>query len=167
MLAVLLSPTFVFGVSGGMTQAEAESSQDPDGEVGLLVRMSGRRFGVELGMTKVSAPSDGGAKQFTGLAVLDLADGRWVPQLFAGIGLDRAGQQYSSYDGTHVEVGAGLELRLDGGLVLGARFHIGDRWSDDAGYINDGDCIDCGLYDSHPLSDGQYRTLDAYAGVRF
>lgn len=164
----MAQPAFTFGVSGGMTQAESEQSQDPDGKLGLLLRASGQRLGFELAIDKVSRPNNDAAKSFTGLAVLDLGPSRrWVPQLFAGAGIDRSsGDQ--SYQGEHVEVGAGLELRLDGGLVLGARFHVGNRWTSSQTYYAYGATACCGgdFYSNEP-SEGQYRTLDAYAGLRF
>ncbi|MFT3700709.1 MAG: outer membrane beta-barrel protein [Kofleriaceae bacterium] len=160
-----------FGVSGGMTQSSSEAMQDPSGMIGLLVRVAGQRFGVELEMTKISR-DQGDAQLATGRAVIDLASGRWVPQVFAGLGIDRASADNTGYDGRHAELGAGVEFRTASGFVAGARFHLGTRWDATSAYNTYGapDCLvgcDSVAPTNDPVPTGQYRTLDLYAGVRF
>ena len=107
-------------------------------------------------------------RRFTALAILDLTDGgsRLVPQLFAGAGIDRQDASYGEVDGHHFEGGLGLEYRADGGLVIGARFHLGGRSIDSQPAVLQIACttVPCG---SAELQASEYRTLDAYAAVRF
>ena len=103
----------------------------------------------------------------TALALFDLGSNpRWVPQVFAGLGLFSSDLGYGSDAGHQLEAGIGLEYRATGGLVIGARFRIGDRTTDSQPQLVPvGCCTD--LYSPPSLNDGQYRSLDTYAGIRF
>jgi hypothetical protein len=166
--SALASPITV-GASLGVTQDQASQTQSSNSLVSVFGRFGlTRRFAAELDLAKVDTAAMATDRRITGLAVLDLTDGgsRFVPQLFAGAGIDRQDASYGEIDGHHFEGGLGLEYRAVGGLVIGARFHLGGRSIDSPPPVMDIACttVPCG---STGLHASEYRTLDAYAAVRF
>jgi hypothetical protein len=155
------------GAGMGITQDQANSGQDPNGTLSAFGRiMITHRFGAELDLTKVDTSSGYAAKMITGLAVLDIGDNvHWVPQVFAGLGYDQASVGYGDIEGHHFEGGLGLEFRGDAGFTVGARFHIGGRSIDSEPAVYPLAC--CTLYEPNTLQASEYRSLDAYAGIRF
>ena len=168
--AALASPITV-GASLGITQDQASQTQSSNDLVSVFGRFGlTRRFSAELDLAKVNSDDVMATeRRFTALAVLDLTDGgsRLVPQIFAGAGIDRQDASYGEVDGHHFEGGLGLEYRADGGLVIGARLHLGGRSIDSEPAMLDIACtatVPCG---ANELPASEYRTLDAYAAVRF
>ncbi len=185
-LALLASPSafaspITLGVGAGVTQDGINANQDPLTTESLFARIGlTQRFSIELDLAKVNqSDSSTDTKVVTGLAVFDLGSSQLglVPQVFAGLGVDRSTTSYyGETDGHHFEVGAGLEYRAAGGLTLGARFHLGQRTIDstpeiyyayDAGGSTPIACCGGDVYSPSAQNDGEYRTLDAYAGIRF
>jgi len=174
-VAVLLAATtaaagpITIGAGLGATQDQANSNgQGTNSMLSAFGRLAlTHRFGVELDLGKVDTGSGYATHRFTGLAVLDVGDSvHWVPHVFAGAGYDSANLGYGDMTGHHFEGGLGLEYRADGGFTIGARFHIGGRSIDSQPAVYPLAC--CVLYEpSNTLQASEYRTLDAYAGVRF
>ncbi|MEP6865274.1 MAG: outer membrane beta-barrel protein [Deltaproteobacteria bacterium] len=154
------------GAGLGITQDQTNSGQDPNSTLSAFGRLAlTHRFGVELDLAKVDTSSGYAAKMITGLAVLDLGDSvHWVPHVFAGLGYDQASVGYGDIQGHHFEGGLGLEYRTDGGFTIGARFHIGGRSIDSSPGVYP---LACCLYEPTTLQASEYRSLDAYAGIRF
>jgi hypothetical protein len=165
--AAAASP-FTIAAGLGMTQDEVNSHQDPNSVLSVLGRAGlSRRFALELELSRVDTGANHASRTATALGVFDLGSNpRWVPHLFAGLGVDDSDVGYGNDVGHHLEAGVGLEYRASSGLVIGARFHIGDRTIDSQPKV---DVLACctDLYSPPSLNDGQYRSLDAYAGVRF
>lgn len=182
-LAALLSGPSAFagsitvGVGAGVTQDGVNASQNPLTTESVFARFGlTQRFAAELDIQKTNATdSSTDMRVVTGLLVLDLGSNQLglVPQLFAGAGIDRSTTGYSGEtDGHHFEAGAGLEYRAAGGLTIGARFHIGQRTIDSTPivyYAPNGAVPCCGgdLYAPPSQNDGEFRSLDVYAGIRF
>jgi len=159
---------FTIGAGLGMTQDEVNSHQDPNSTLSVLGRIGlSQRFSLELDLSRINTGANNASRTATGLALFDLGSNpRWVPQVFAGLGVYNSDLGYGSDDGHHLEAGIGLEYRATGGMVIGARFHIGDRTMDSQPAVYPLACC-TDLYSPPSLNEGQYRTLDAYAGVRF
>lgn len=169
------------GFGAGVTQDGVNASQSPLTTESVFARIGlTQRLSAELDLQKTNQPDTStDVKVVTGLAVLDLGSNQLglVPQLFAGLGIDRSTTSYyGQADGHHVEAGAGLEYRAAGGLTLGVRFHIGQRTIDStqniaypASGVKDPAVPCCGgnQYGSSTQNDGEFRSLDAYAGIRF
>jgi len=179
-LAALLScpsayaGSITVGVGAGVTQDGANASQDPLTTESVFARIGlTQRFAAELDIQKTNATDNStDMKVVTGLLVLDLGSNQLglVPQLFAGLGIDRSTTgYYGETDGHHFEAGAGLEYRAAGGLTIGARFHIGQRTIDSTPIVYYATLPCCGpdLQASSSQNDGEFRSLDAYAGIRF
>jgi hypothetical protein len=157
------------GAGLGITQDQANSSQDPYSTLSAFGRIAlTHRFGVELDLAKVNTEPGYSARMITGLAVLDLGDSiHWVPHIFAGLGYDDANVGYGDYQGHHFEGGLGLEYRADGGFTVGARFHLGGRSIDSQPAVYPLACCTDPYYSPNTLQASEYRSLDAYAGIRF
>ncbi len=183
-LAALLSCPSAFagsitvGVGAGVTQDGANATQNPLTTESVFARVGlTQRFAAELDIQKTNAADTTDMKVVTGLLVLDLGSNQLglVPQLFAGAGIDRSTNGYSGEtDGHHFEAGAGLEYRAAGGLTIGARFHIGQRTIDSTPnvyYATSGTsavpCCGGDLWAPSSQNEGEVRSLDAYAGIRF
>ncbi|MEO6775712.1 MAG: outer membrane beta-barrel protein [Kofleriaceae bacterium] len=156
------------GAGLGVTQDQVNSSQDPNTTLSAFGRIAlTHHFGAELDLTKVDTGSGYSARVITGLAVLDLGDSvRWVPQVFAGLGYDQANVGYGDVEGHHFEGGLGLEYRAAGGFTVGARFHLGSRSIDSQPAVYPLACCS-DLWSPNTLEAGEYRSLGAYAGIRF
>jgi hypothetical protein len=156
------------GASLGITQDEVNSNQDPNSTLSAFGRVAvTHRFGVELDLTKVDTGSGYSARIITGLAVLDLGNSvHWVPHIFAGLGYDAANDGYGDIEGHHFEGGLGLEYRADGGFTVGARFHLGGRSIDSQPAVYPLACCS-DLWSPNTLQASEYRSLDAYAAIRF
>lgn len=156
------------GAGLGITQDEASSTQDPFSTLSLLGRLSlGHRLSAEVDITKVNTAQSYSARAVTGLAVLDLGSNvHWVPQLFVGLGVEGWDAGYGATTlAHHVEGGAGLEYRADGGFSIGARFHIGDREIDsEPKAVPLACCTD--LWSPNTLHADQFRSFDLYAAIR-
>jgi hypothetical protein len=167
--AVSFGSPITVGAGLGITQDQVNTGQDPNTTLSLFARLGlTSRLSAELDVTKVGDDSTGtSARTATGFAVFDLgASLHWVPQIFAGAGIDRENLNYGETDGHHFEGGLGLEFRATGGFVVGARFHLGGRSLDSQPKVYPLAC--CVDYYSNPKLDAsEFRTLDAYAGIRF
>lgn len=169
------------GAALGVTQDGVNASQAPLTTESVFARLGlTRRLSAELDLQKTNqSGTSNDVRVVTGLVVVDLGSSSLglVPQLFAGLGIDRSTTSYSGdTDAHHFEVGAGLEYRAAGGLTLGARFHVGQRTVDSTPTMYayplgaDGTAVPCCGGDvSAPSSqnDGEFRSVDAYAGIRF
>ena len=179
LFAVLAGSSLCFaspitvGAGLGMTQDQVNSSQSPNtalsvfGRFGLTSHLS-----AELDIAKVGDDTTGtSARVITGFAVFDLGSNpHWVPQLFAGAGIDRESLGYGESDGHHFEGGLGLEYRASGGFLVGARFHLGGRTIDSQPVVVPLECCAAccvDYYSNAKLNSSEFRTLDAYAGIRF
>lgn len=152
------------GAGLGITQDQVNTGQDPNSTLSVFGRFGlTSHLSAELDITKVNLAEGVSARRISGFAVFDLGSNpHWVPQIFAGLGIDRAGTtNYDETDGHHFEGGLGLEYRATGGFIIGARFHLGGRSIDSTPKVY------TDLYSSYSLQASQYRTLDAYAGIRF
>jgi hypothetical protein len=168
------------GAALGVTQDGVNASQAPLTTESVFARIGlTQRLSAELDLQKTNqSDTSTDARVVTGLVIVDLGSSPlgFVPQVFVGLGLDRSTTSYSGEtDGHHVEVGAGLEYRVAGGLTIGARFHIGQRTVDSAPVVYyplaEGDaavpCCGGAGYAPSTQNDGEFRSLDAYAGIRF
>ena len=164
-----LAAPITVGAGLGITQDEVSSSQDPSSTLAVFGRLGlSHRLAAELDFTKVDTAANSAARTVTGYLVLDLGSNpRWVPQLFAGAGIDRADAGYGEIDGHHFEGGLGLEYRAESGFTIGARFHLGGRSIDSQPLVYPVACCTNDLWSPNTLEASQYRSLDAYAGVRF
>jgi hypothetical protein len=172
LVLILVSSTAfatpMVGVSIGITQDQTNSSQDPNRTESLFARIGIlSRLSAELNLAKTETNDSTSNHRLTGYAVLDLGSSdTWVPQLFAGAGVDYASDNYgNSVEGHHFDGGLGFEYRATGGLTIGARFHLGGRSIDSD---NTGGC--CVAYvngQQNLLVATEFRTLEAYAGIRF
>jgi hypothetical protein len=167
--SVSFASPITVGASVGMTQDEVNTGQDPNSSLSVFGRFGlTSRLSAELDITKVGDDSTGtSARTVTGFAVFELgANPHWVPQIFAGAGIDREALSYGESDGHHFEGGLGLEYRANGGFVVGARLHLGGRSIDSQPLVEPlACCVD--YYSNAKLNASEFRTLDAYAGIRF
>jgi len=157
------------GASLGITQDEVNTGQDPNSSLSVFGRLGlTSRVSAELDITKVGDDNTGtSARAVTGFVVFDLGSNpHWVPQIFAGGGIDREDLVYGESEGHHFEGGLGLEYRATGGFVVGARFHLGGRSIDSQPLVEPLACCD-DYYSNAKLNASEFRTLDAYAGIRF
>jgi hypothetical protein len=167
--SVSLASPITVGAGIGITQDEVNTGQDPNSSLSIFGRFGvTSRLSAELDISKVGNDSTGtSARTVTGFAVLDLgSSAHWVPQIFAGAGIDHEDLSYGESDGHHFEGGVGLEYRATGGFVVGARFHLGGRSIDSQPEVVPlACCVD--IYSNAKLDASEFRTLDAYAGIRF
>jgi hypothetical protein len=167
--SVAFASPITVGASLGITQDEVNTGQDPNSSLSVFGRLGlASHLSVELDITKVGNDNTGtSARTVTGFAVFDLGSNpHWVPQIFAGVGIDREDLGYGESDGHHFEGGLGLEYRATGGFVVGARFHLGGRSIDSQPEVEPlACCVD--YYSNAKLDASEFRTLDAYAGIRF
>ena len=174
ILALAASSAFAspvtIGAGVGATQSRPNANQDPDATLSIFGRLGvSDRLSLELDLTKVGDDSTGtSARTATGFVVFDLGSSKtWVPQIFAGAGVDREQATYGGEtDGHHFEGGAGLEYRTTGGFVVGARIHVGGRTIDSQPLVEPYACCDA-YYQNSKLPADEFRALDAYAGIRF
>ena len=116
----------VFGVQGGRvhTAAEADFGIDASDTLGLFFRRGfSHRWALQFDLSK-ARQDDWSIVSSTASVMHAFGDSkRLVPMIRGGVGFD------TSNDTTalHAEAAAVLELRLDGGLVLGADLSIGAR----------------------------------------
>lgn len=166
---VSLASPITVGAGAGITQDEVNTGQDPNISLSIFGRFGvTSRVSAELDITKVGNDSTGtSARTVTGFAIFDLGSSpHWVPHVFAGLGIDHEALDYGEADGHHFEGGLGLEYRATGGFVVGARLHLGGRSIDSQPQIVPLACCD-DIYSNAKLNDSEFRTLDAYAGIRF
>lgn len=173
------------GVGGGVVQSSraADDGSDAPQFANIYARANlSPILGAQLEVDRIQLQSgDDGGKILggTGLLVVDLAKGPWVPSLEAGAGMDWA--RYTD-DGRnqkyhHIEFGFALHYRTRDGLVLGIDGRIGIRTLDSQQVVFvDGDGgppiaagadISPRFFGGQALDDGQYRALKATIGVRF
>jgi hypothetical protein len=169
--AALANPlTVCAGLGVTEDQVNSSSSQPENNTLSVFGRYNVTgATALELDLTKIDSGYGATARAATALVVFDLRSGaRLVPQLFVGAGLDRIDDYGTPIDGNHVEAGLGLEYRADGGFTLGARFHLGSRSFDTmAVAVPQTCCLDCCLGSAPTSQSTEFRSLDAYAGVRF
>lgn len=177
--SVALARPVTVGVSAGSVQSENDTDDEAEGVLEAWGRIGlTRRLAVQLDIEKFRlSQTDTTVRAGTALAVLELGAlghaGRFVPLLFGGVGIDHASDPWGGEeDGSHVEAGVGLELRLDGGLVISADARIGDRNPDtqQSDEILDGQAGQMPTpigYFVPLLPDGQYRSVRVGVGLRF
>lgn len=158
------------GVGIGRLQAE----QDWDGQADDTLQLFGRlgltpRISGQLEIQKIEGSTDAVTRTFTALLVVELGQsGRLIPTMFAGLGVDRGTNSYTTQSGHHLEGGFGLEYRLDGGLSLMADVRLGGRSVDqgDEPQILEKMPTYLDLY-APTLIEGEYRSVRAGVGLRF
>lgn len=160
------------GLHLGVTQSKEDGANgiDASNTVGLYGRLGfSKRVAGQLEVTKASAGDDSGFTLRSGtlLVVVDLASGRLVPTIGAGVGIDSATMPYGSAGkATHIEGGFGLEYRAEGGLTIGLDLRMGGRTLTEqvsvepvAGTV--------AYYAPSRLTEGEYRSGRLTVGVRF
>jgi hypothetical protein len=170
-LATSASAGVTAGVSAGLTHPDQDSGSDANHTLGVFGRLGfTHRVSGQAELEKVDANnSNVDIRTITGVLVVDLGDhGPWMPMLVAGIGFDHATMQYASgsVDGHHIEGGFSLEYRADGGFTVGAGVRLGGRTIDSdttvTPYLRN-----VALYVPQTITDGEYRSGQIYAAVRF
>lgn len=165
-------PAIGLSLGGFHSKQAAMNGADASGTYGVFGRLGlSPHLYTQLDINRVD--QDNSWKIYATTVSLAYAFGssRLVPTLRAGLGYDKAsiddvGDGRSAF---RVEVGAGLEARIDGGLLIGLDLAAGTRGKaeqvycayavDD--YILPGDfCLD-------PLQDGSYRSAKVTLGVAF
>lgn len=169
------------GVSLGRVHPHDASDGDSTSSVGLWgrLRLTPRLSGqLELGRIETERDCGGCDDPFTtsfrtgtALLVVDLAErARWMPVLYVGAGLDRAGEDDLTTEGHHVEGGFGVEYRSDGGFVFGADARMGGRSIDhepDVIFAGEDGAIAIDPFAPSALRPGEYRALRVTLGLRF
>jgi len=165
--SVALARPVTIGISAGTVQSENDYDDEAEGllqawgRVGLSGRLS-----AQLNLEKESmSNSDVRVRSGTAALVVELGPiggpkGRVFPLVFGGVGIDRADDGYGGgQDGNHIEGGLGVELRLDGGFVIGVDARIGDRSADNQeDVILDGG-TGVAAYYVPVMPTGEYRSL--------
>lgn len=158
-----------FGVGAGVIAADqdwddvADDTLQAFARVGLTSRVSG-----QLELQKIeSSQNESVTRTGTALIVVELGrSGRLVPTMFAGLGIDSAEDPYfgGSVNGNHIEGGFGLEVRLDGGLVIMGDVRLGGRSVDQ----NDAVILEGPMSIYAPLLiEGEYRSARIGVALRF
>jgi hypothetical protein len=167
--AVTNAGPLMIGAGFGASESDSASassrpnSRETLGLFGRLALSPHWAAQVELQRTDVDAQTD--IRAGSALLVLDGGSGSLVPVVLAGVGLDHSTAGGATTEAHHVEVGIGLELRTQSGLVLGADARMGDMTIDTYPYMLDF-CprLNCDL---GPLHGGEYHSARATVGVRF
>ncbi|MEO7733635.1 MAG: hypothetical protein ABIY55_21910 [Kofleriaceae bacterium] len=127
----------VFGVQGGRVQtaAEADNGIDASDTLGLFVRKGfSHRWALQFDLSR-TRQDDWSIISSTASVMHAFGDSkRLVPMVRGGVGFDTS----DDTGAVHAEAAAVLELRLDGGLVLGADLSIGARNSPGVNCAYDG-----------------------------
>jgi hypothetical protein len=167
--AVSHASPITVGVGLGRIQSDyaydddAKDTKQLFGRVGFTPRLA-----LQLELQKIE--NDGfDIRSGTALLVVELGNtgGHLVPLLVAGLGIDRASNDYYETSGSHKEGGLGLEYRADGGLTIGADVRLGGRSVDEQRYPV--------AYEDEPIyftpggimAEGEYRSARLYAAIRF
>jgi hypothetical protein len=174
----LLLPTvahagrLVVGASLGLAQSKVDAQADANHTLGVFGRLGlTSRLAGQLELARVEG-ADPGANLRTATAalVLDLGGGAIVPILVVGAGIDNDGATYSDRTYHHVELGGGVEYRVEGGLRIGLDVRIGDRTLDSqpmyATPVAGGGAV-YALPAPNALSEGEYRSARLTIGVAF
>jgi hypothetical protein len=160
-------------ITAGASLGRIQSKANAEGEASDTYQLFGRigltsRLGAQLELQKIEDPNID-VRSATGLLVVELASNpRWAPLLVAGMGIDRASNDWYEGSGTHIEGGLGLEYRAEGGFTIGVDLRLGGRSVDEqTGYYPaiEGDVVPFLPYDS--LVEGEYRSGRLYAAIRF
>jgi hypothetical protein len=170
-VAALLAPAaaearpITAGAGLGLTQAEINSSSDPDHTLSLWGRVGlSPVFALQLELARIDgADQNLQTRSGTLLGVVDLAKGRMVPVLVFGAGLAQGSAPSGDIDTHHLEAGLGLEYRSPDGFVLGADVRIGDRTIDSDSRV----MIETLWSPAPTLAEGQYRSARVTFGVQF
>jgi hypothetical protein len=171
LTAVAAARPITAGVNLGLTQAGDNSANtDPNHTLGLFGRFGfTERLGAQLEIQRISTDATNvDIRTITGLVVVELGSlggGHLVPMIVAGVGYDHASDGFGDTAGHHIEGGLSLEYRVDGGFTIGAGFRLGGRSIDsDTRAVP---LANVELYVPSYLREGDYRSVGAYAGVRF
>lgn len=183
LLALALAPALAaarpvtLGVSAGMHHDEVDPDDEGNRTLGLFGRVGlTRRVGAQLEVLKIETDEQyfepTTIRTATVLLVADLArNGRLVPTIKIGAGLDRASTEWNTEKGHHYEGGIGLEYRADGGFTLGVDLRLGGRSVDDPKDValDDGTSppIAPHSWDGGGLREGEYRSVRVTLGVTF
>jgi len=158
-----------FGADLGVMQSRLDAGSSPNPTLGAFGRLGvARQLAVQLSVARIEMP-DGNMmpgidmKQVDAAVIADLGAGTIVPVVIADIGVDRAQwQELRDRVYAHAEIGLGLDWRFAGGLVIGADARLGHRTL----VAHSEADIDTYL-EPRMLSEGDYRSVRLYAGVRF
>jgi hypothetical protein len=157
----------------GVTIGRSEDSDDEDSfameahrTLGVIGRIGlGARLSAQLELQQLDVPyNDTQLRGGTLLLAVDLlAQGRLMPMLFAGAGLDHTTFLTFEVDSHHVEAGPGLEYRARNGLFLTGDLRLGRRaFHGDQIFLLGGDVLVV-----PGVSEGWYQALRLNGGVRF
>jgi hypothetical protein len=174
-LASLVSTATARPITAGASLGRIQSKANADGEASDTYQLFGRigltpRLGAQLELQKIEDPSLD-VRSGTALLVVELGSNpRWAPLLVAGIGLDRASNDWYDASGNHIEGGFALEYRAEGGLTIGADLRLGGRSVDQQEEdvpLAEGDDTGVLFYAPYGLVEGEYRSARIYAAIRF
>jgi hypothetical protein len=143
---------------------EDQTYQATSHALGIFARVGiAPMIGAQLDIAKLDNDSMGTTiRTGSGLLVVDLAVGSVVPIAFGGLGLDATHDLISDRTFAHAELGAGLEYRALGGLVIGADVRIGARK-----VIGETDRAIEAFYEPITLGEGEYRAARLTLAARF
>jgi len=159
------------GIGKTQSSSDAESNQGTLDALNLYGRISlFGPIGLQAEIGKVDTGSQSTVRTASLLGVIELTQGRFVPVLLAGAGVDQSDDTFGTLKYAHAEVGLGLAFRISDGLTIGVDAREGTRKAiDNPDYAqplaNGGGVID--LYAPRSISEGEYRTVRATVGVRF
>ena len=181
LLALALAPAIAaarpvtLGISAGVHHDEADPDDESNRTLGLFGRVafSSRVWG-QLEVLKIETDdayyTPTTIRTATVLLGVDLvSQGRWVPTIKVGAGLDRASTEWDTEEGHHYEGGLGLEYRAEGGMTIGIDLRLGGRSVDEPEYeLLADDTEPAPLYwDGGGLREGEYRSARLWLGVTF
>ncbi|MBA3397256.1 MAG: outer membrane beta-barrel protein [Deltaproteobacteria bacterium] len=177
----VLAPTpaaarpITLGIAAGVSHSEVDADTDGHRTLGLFGRVGfSKRVSGQLEIVKFDTDAETNydnttIRTGTALLVVDLLDrGELMPVLFAGLGIDRAENDYTATKGTHIEGGLGLEYRSRGGLTIGLDLRLGGRSIEET--------YETQPVDTQPilprlaparLQEGEYRAGRITIGVKF
>jgi hypothetical protein len=159
-------------ITAGASLGRIQSKANADGEASDTYQLFGRigftpRLSAQLELQKIEDPSLD-VRTGTALLVVELSSNpRWVPLLLAGIGLDRASNDYYEASGNHIEGGFALEYRAEGGFTIGVDARLGGRSVDQDDQVVPLAEEDVLFYVPYGLVEGEYRSARLYAAIRF
>lgn len=162
---------FTAGAGIGRIEAERDWDGEPDSTLQLFGRLGlAKRVSAQLELQKIETTYGAAVRSGTALLVVEMGQsGRLVPTMFAGLGIDRGGDDGYGYSqkGSHIEGGLGLEYRFDGGLSLMADIRLGGRSVDDGDtVILDAETTGVSALYAPVLIEGEYRSVRIGVAIR-
>ncbi len=175
-----LSPTpaaarpITLGIAAGVSHSEVDADTDGHRTLGLFGRVGfSKRVAGQLELVKFDTDDETNydnttIRTGTALLVVDLLDrGELVPVLLAGLGIDRAENDYTTTKGTHIEGGLGVEYRSRGGLTIGLDLRLGGRSIEETYETQPVDVPTIARVAPARLQEGEYRAGRITVGVKF